>query len=177
MLNQHAIPFQIILTKSDLLKSTAELHRCIQSVFEIITRKVKGSMNVCLPIVHVVSSKNNEGLSTLRENIMEINSYQWNDANTVEEMADMTDMEGVPGMEGISMTGVENIRAGMARRAEMNLQELDMAEKSIDEDDDEGANLEEGLEAPQAVVIKKERGRERKPKDRALNEQLNALYE
>ena len=59
----------------------------------------------------------------------------------------------------------------------MNLQELDMAEKSIDEDDDEGANLEEGLEAPQAVVIKKERGRERKAKDRALNEQLNALYE
>jgi hypothetical protein len=171
MLNQHAIPFQIILTKSDLLKSTAELHHCIQSVFEIITRKVKGTMNVCLPIVHVVSSKNNEGLSTLRENIMEINSYQWNDVNTVEEMADMTDME------GISMTGVENIRAGMAMGAEMNLQELDMAEKSIDEDDDEGANLEEGLEAPQAVVIKKERGRERKAKDRALNEQLNALYE
>lgn len=189
-LNQHAIPFQIILTKADLLKSQAALNAVLMSVFSVILAKVKGSMNVCLPIVHVVSSKTGGGLECLKENIMEISSYQWSDVSTVEDIeGGMTGMAGMVGVEGVEgemvavegLTGIESIREGMRLETEgMVADMVERGEGSID-----GMETEEGMvdgmkrgEYQQEEISPKVRSmKERKASASAIDRELDALYE
>eukprot|EP01031_Cornospumella_fuschlensis_P036937 gene36937-44811_t len=68
MLNQTHIPYQVVLTKRDLV-SDKELTEKLFELFCVISRKKN---NTCLPLVHVVSAQKSLGLDDLRLSIAEI---------------------------------------------------------------------------------------------------------
>ncbi|RYH15742.1 YihA family ribosome biogenesis GTP-binding protein [archaeon] len=68
MLNHAHIPYQVVLTKKDLV-SDKEIKEKLFELFCVISRKKNNS---CLPLVHVVSALKGLGLEDLRLSIVEI---------------------------------------------------------------------------------------------------------
>lgn len=64
---------KIILTKSDA-SSTIEKKNALQSCFNEIMAK---RMSSCLPVVHLLSSKDSTGVIQLQQSIAEIANHQW----------------------------------------------------------------------------------------------------
>jgi len=74
MLNALALPYQVILTKTDA-SSKPELSGALQSTFDELMRE--GKLACGLPLVHAVSAKSGEGIEQLKMAIAEILSHQW----------------------------------------------------------------------------------------------------
>jgi len=73
LLDDAKICYQIILTKSDLC-SEKDLKYALSSSFEEIMAK---RMNTCFPYLHLVSSKNDQGIQQLQQSIAEVASHKW----------------------------------------------------------------------------------------------------
>ena len=74
MLNALALPYQVVLTKTDA-SSKPELSGALQSTFDELMRE--GKLACGLPLVHAVSSKSGEGIEQLKVAISEILSHNW----------------------------------------------------------------------------------------------------
>ena len=73
LLNESRIPYQIILTKTDLVNNI-ELDYALKSIFHIIMGKGNWT---CYPFVHLTSSKAYIGLEAIKQAIAEVDSQEW----------------------------------------------------------------------------------------------------
>ena len=73
LLNEARIPYQIILTKADLVNNT-ELDYALKSIFHIIMGKGKWT---CYPFVLLASSKAYMGLEAIKLTIAEVDAQEW----------------------------------------------------------------------------------------------------
>ncbi len=73
LLNESRIPYQIILTKADLVNNT-ELDYALKSIFHMIMGKGNWT---CYPFVHLASSKAYIGLEAIQQAITEVDSQEW----------------------------------------------------------------------------------------------------
>ena len=73
LLNESRIPYQIILTKADLVNNT-ELDYALKSIFHMIMGKGNWT---CYPFVHLASSKAYIGLEAIQQAITEVDSHEW----------------------------------------------------------------------------------------------------
>lgn len=73
LLDEAKICYQIILTKSDVC-SEKELQYALNSSFAEIMAK---RMNTCFPYLHLVSSKDEQGIAQLQQSIAEVTSHRW----------------------------------------------------------------------------------------------------
>jgi len=73
LLDSCALPYQVVLTKADLV-TAAERQRALRSVFEQVNAR---RMSSVLPWVHVVSARTGEGISDLQLAMGEIIAQEW----------------------------------------------------------------------------------------------------
>ena len=73
MLDSCALPYQVVLTKADLI-TAAERQRALRSVFEQLNAK---RMSSAMPYAHVVSSRSGEGVADLQLAMGEIIAQEW----------------------------------------------------------------------------------------------------
>ncbi|TFJ81190.1 hypothetical protein NSK_007480 [Nannochloropsis salina CCMP1776] len=64
LLDEHAVPYQLVLTKVDALKHESEREETLAQVLRLCTQR---RHLACWPIVHVTSSRTGEGVEALRE--------------------------------------------------------------------------------------------------------------
>jgi len=75
LLNDSFIPYQILFTKVDLVKS-AQLQESLRKALHLITVSNHGT--ACLPFIHTISSSKQIGINTLKLSIGEVYSHKWN---------------------------------------------------------------------------------------------------
>lgn len=73
LMNDSRVPYQIILTKADLVNNT-ELDYALKSIFHIIMGR--GNCT-CYPFVHLASSRAYIGLEAIQQAIAEVDSQEW----------------------------------------------------------------------------------------------------
>lgn len=73
ILNDSRIAYQLVMTKTDLVKEK-ELVSKVKGVFEVMLTMRN---NTCVPFIHAVSSVKNDGIEALKLNIAELLAQKW----------------------------------------------------------------------------------------------------
>mmetsp|Transcript_2295 Transcript_2295/g.3198 ORF Transcript_2295/g.3198 Transcript_2295/m.3198 type:complete len:289 (+) Transcript_2295:141-1007(+) len=65
-LDESGVPYQLVLTKTDLVKSQKGLRLTVEDMYQSLLQNRNGA---CMPIVHLVSSKNGFGIQEMKGTI------------------------------------------------------------------------------------------------------------